>query len=93
MARIIKTLNADIAYVDTPQVSTDKFKALLKGMTKNKTKLVCENGADLSYVVCGAASIIAKVERDKEIEKIKKKVGFDVGVGYPHDERSIAFLK
>ncbi len=93
MAKIIKTMDPDVAYVDTPQVSTNKFKKILMGLAKNNTNIVCENFADLKYVICGAASIIAKVERDKEVEKIKKKVNFDFGVGYPHDERSIEFLK
>jgi ribonuclease HII len=93
MAQIIKTMKADIAYVDTPQVSTEKFKAILLSLARNKTKVICENYADVKYPVCSAASILAKVERDKEIERIKKKVGFDFGVGYTHDPRTIEFLK
>ncbi len=93
MAQIIKTMKADIAYVDAPQVSTEKFKKILLALTKNKTKIIAENYADLKYPVCSAASIIAKFERDKEIEKIKRIVGFDLGVGYSHDPRSIEFVK
>lgn len=93
IAKIIKVMDADVAYVDTPQVSTEKFKKILMGLAKNHTDIVCENFADMKYVICGAASIIAKVERDKEIEKIKKRVNFDFGVGYSHDQRSINFLK
>lgn len=93
MAQIIKTMKADTAYVDAPQVSTEKFKAILLALAKNKTEIIAENYADLKYPVCSAASIIAKVERDKEVEKIKKIVGFDFGVGYSHDTRSIEFVK
>ena len=93
MAQIIKTMKADTAYVDAPQVSTEKFKAILLALAKNKTEIISENYADLKYPVCSAASIIAKVERDKEVEKIKKIVGFDFGVGYSHDTRSIEFVK
>ncbi|MDD5416547.1 MAG: ribonuclease HII [Candidatus Aenigmarchaeota archaeon] len=93
IAQIIKTLNPDVAVVDAPQVSTDKFKKMLMGMAKNGTKIISENYADKNHAVCSAASIIAKVERDKEIEKIKIKVGTDFGVGYPHDERTRAFVK
>jgi ribonuclease HII len=93
MAQIIKTLGADKAYVDAPQVSTEKFKNVLLNMAKNHTQIIAENKADVNYPVCSAASIIAKVERDREIEEIKKIVGFDFGVGYSHDARSIEFVR
>jgi len=93
MAQIIKTMGADKAYVDAPQVSTEKFKMVLLNMAKNHTEIISENHADVKYPVVSAASIIAKVERDKEVEEIKKIVGFDFGVGYSHDSRSIEFVK
>jgi len=93
MAQIIKIMKADIAYVDAPQVSTEKFKAILLALAKNDTEIIAENYADLKYPVVSAASIIAKFERDREIEKIKKIVKFDFGVGYSHDARSIEFVK
>ena len=93
MAQIIKSLAPDIAQVDAPQVSTEKFKAVLLALAKNHTKIIAENYADKKYVSVGAASILAKVERDREIEEIKKKVGVDFGVGYPHDERTVKFVE
>lgn len=93
MAQIIKAMGADKAYVDTPQASTEKFKAILINLAKNHTEIIAENYCDERYPVCSAASVIAKVERDMEVEKIKKEVGFDFGVGYSHDERSINFVK
>ena len=93
MAQIIKIMKADKAYVDTPQASTEKFKAILLNLAKNHTEIIAENYCDERYPVCSAASIIAKVERDREVEKIKKIVGFDFGVGYSHDARSIEFIK
>ncbi len=93
MAQIIKTLKADKAYVDTPQASTEKFKAILAALAQNHTEIIAENYCDETYPVCSAASIIAKFERDEEVEKIKKIVGFDFGVGYSHDARSIEFIK
>ena len=93
MAEIIKALGADIAYVDAPQVSTDKFKNYLLALAKNHTEIIAENYADKKFPTVSAASILAKVERDREVEKIKKVVGFDFGVGYSHDKRSIAFVR
>ncbi|MBI4015647.1 MAG: ribonuclease HII [Candidatus Aenigmarchaeota archaeon] len=93
MAEIIKVFGPDTAVVDAPQVSTEKFKAYLLAMAKNHTKIIAENYADKNWPVVSAASILAKVERDREIEQIKKLVGVNFGVGYPHDSRTIEFVK
>lgn len=55
-------------------------------------ELVCEHKADDTYPEVSGASIIAKVERDRRIEDLKKEVG-DFGSGYPSDERTQRFLK
>jgi ribonuclease HII len=62
-------------------------------LEKKDVELVCENYADETYPIVSAASIIAKVSRDEDIEELKKKVGYDFGVGYPHDARTIEFIK
>jgi len=46
-------------------------------------KLVYESKADDCYTVCQAASIVAKVVRDREIRKIHERIRFDFGKGYP----------
>ncbi len=57
-----------------------------------KVKIVCEHKADYKYLVVGAASILAKVTRDREIEKLRKKYG-NLGSGYPADEITQEFIK
>ena len=54
--------------------------------------VVAEHGADNRYPVVSAASIIAKVERDRRIKILAEKIG-DFGSGYPSDKRTIRFLK
>lgn len=93
IAEIINALKPEKVFVDCPQVNTVKFTELLRSMLKHKATIIAENFADAKYPVVAAASIIAKVERDREIEKLKKEFNFDFGVGYPHDERTINFLK
>jgi len=60
----------------------------LKGMS-----FICEHKADRDYVVVGAASILAKVKRDDEVEKLKKEIGMDFGSGYPSDPATVDFVK
>ena len=78
--------------VDSPDAVKGKFEKRLRVFYKTKAPVTAENKADANYPVVAAASVIAKEEREKEIAKIKKKVGFDFGSGYSHDEVTIAFL-
>ena len=55
-------------------------------------KIIAENKADEKYPVVSAASILAKVERDKIIETLKSVYG-DFGSGYPSDPKTVNFLK
>jgi len=56
-----------------------------------RTSVLCEHRADEKYIETAAASIIAKVVRDREIEKLRKKLG-DFGSGYPSDPKTRHFL-
>ena len=55
-------------------------------------ELVGENHADEKYPVVAAASILAKVERDRIIAKLCNEYG-DFGSGYPSDPRTQRFLR
>lgn len=87
------------AYVDAPDPVASKFEKRIRKYFDHEFQIVCEHKADVRYPVVGAASIIAKTERDAEIAEIKNflKDGgvedWDFGTGYSHDERTIGFLK
>ena len=55
--------------------------------------VIAKHKADIRYPVVSAASIIAKVERDAEIEKIQDKLGIDIGSGYPSDKTTIDAIR
>lgn len=94
MADIINIVNPDVAIVDTPSYNSNKFRDFLLSKLDNKNvKLICKNFADKNYPIVSAASIIAKVDRDKKIEELKKNFNFDFGVGYSHDKKTIIFLE
>ncbi|MGC8563981.1 MAG: ribonuclease HII [Fervidicoccaceae archaeon] len=54
-------------------------------------KVRMEKKADSKYTAVGAASIVAKVIRDREIEKIRNVYGLE-GSGYPGDKRTVAWI-
>ncbi len=52
-----------------------------------------EHKADVRFPAVAAASILAKVERDRRILEIAKRAGCEVGSGYPSDPTTIRFLR
>ncbi len=82
------------AIVDCPSTNIAAWKKTLVGFIDNPENLsvLCEHKADVNHVSVSAASIIAKVVREEEIEKLKQKYG-DFGSGYPSDPITKTFLK
>lgn len=72
-------------YVDSPDNVPAKFARRIEKYIKTRVKIVSANRADDTYVIVGGASIIAKVTRDREIEKIKKETGLEFNSGYTSD--------
>ncbi len=90
---IIKALKPNKAIIDCPSTNIAKYTSYIKEkLGMDEIKIVCEHKADVNHRIVGAASILAKVTRDKMIEEIKKKYG-DVGAGYPSDPTTQKFLK
>ena len=63
------------------KLARDRVEQVLK--IREGVEFVYEPKADDCYPVCQAASIVAKVIRDREVKKIHRRVGFDFGKGYP----------
>ncbi len=68
-------------------------KAKRKGMGERAIRIIAEHKADARYPVVSAASIIAKVTRDEEIERIREEVGIRIGSGYPSDRYTIDAIR
>jgi ribonuclease HII len=92
MAKVISILKPDIVYVDASDVLADRFAEHIAENLEFSPKIVSEHKADVKYPVVSAASIIAKVERDKAICQLQKKHG-NIGCGYPSDPNTIKFLE
>ena len=91
MARVITILKPEVVYVDAADVLADRFGEHIAENLDFKLKIVSEHKADLTYPIVSAASIIAKVERDRVISHLQKKHG-NIGCGYPSDSNTIKFL-
>ena len=93
-AEIIDNLKPKKVIIDLPSNNKELYGKHLFRFLKNKDiEIIMEHKADMNYPVVSAASIIAKVTRDNEIEKIKKKIKIDFGSGYPADPKTVKFLE
>ena len=90
MAKVISKLNPNISYVDSCDVNPSRFGKKISKLAK-KDRIKSYHNADNRFVIVSAASIIAKVNRDRAIKKIKKK--HNIGSGYPSDSKTIVFVK
>jgi ribonuclease HII len=92
MAKVIAALKPDVAYVDASDVLADRFKRHIAESLPPEVQIVSEHKADAKYPVVSAASIIAKVERDRAIAELQERHG-NMGCGYPTDPKTIEFLE
>ncbi|MFH1211438.1 MAG: ribonuclease HII [Candidatus Woesearchaeota archaeon] len=92
--KLVSQAKPDKVIIDCPSNNIKAYCSYIKEKIKIKDmEIVCEHKADLNNTIVGAASIVAKVARDAEVEKIKKKIGIDFGSGYPSDPKTQEFLR
>jgi len=92
IAKILSSLDAEVSYVDSCDVNPKRFAKIISDIMKKKQRLVVSHHADEIYTSVSAASIVAKVTRDRHVQKIGRKYG-DIGSGYPSDPQTIEFLQ
>jgi ribonuclease HII len=92
MAKVITILKPDVAYVDASDVLADRFKQHVAENLTFKVQIISEHKADAKYPIVSAASIIAKVERDRALSALQEKYG-NMGCGYATDPNTIKFLE
>jgi ribonuclease HII len=90
-AQVIDKLSPSVAYVDACDVNAFRYAEMVKCHLGKECEIVSEHYADQNYKVVSAASIVAKVTRDRAITMLSKKYG-EIGSGYPSDPVTIAYL-
>jgi ribonuclease HII len=98
-AQIIDELNDKVSKIktilDCPSISIEKWKDFMRSKinTLSNLDLCCEHKADQNHICVGAASILAKCEREREMGKLKEKYGNEIGSGYCSDPKTKIFLE
>lgn len=72
---------------DASDVSEERFARRLSERVGDGYDVSAEHGADEEYDVVGAASVVAKVERDAHVAR------YGAGSGYPGDSATVEFLR
>jgi ribonuclease HII len=79
------------AYADAGDADADRFERRVASRVAG-VDVRAEHGADATHPVVGAASVVAKVERDAHVARLAEEFG-DVGSGYPSDPTTREFLR
>lgn len=81
-------------YVDSVDRDCERFRAkILKHASGFKGRLIVRNYLDESNPMVGAASIIAKVERDKAVKNLLRKAGLPECSGYLGDSDTVKLVE
>ena len=92
IAGIINNLKPEKVFIDCPTGNIAAFNTYLRSKLNVDCEIVSEHKADLNHLSVAAASILAKVTRDRAIEKLKETYG-NFGSGYPADPITKAWLE
>jgi ribonuclease HII len=92
-AALIEKLSPAKAYVDAVDVIEERFGRTVAGCLTCRAEIISEHKADVKYPVVSAASIVAKVTRDRIMDEIAQAIGQPVGTGYSTDPETIEFLE
>ncbi|MCX6693812.1 MAG: ribonuclease HII [Methanomicrobiales archaeon] len=90
-AAVIEEIGAAHAFVDACDVNEERYGRMVKEHLTFPCEVIANHHADSTNPLVAAASIVAKVTRDREIIGIAREFG-KIGSGYPSDPVTILFL-
>ena len=85
-AESLQTMPMGDVMLDACDIDSERFARNVTKLSNRYCK--AEHKADQKYPEVGAASIIAKVIRDRIIEELSEDLGIDLGSGYPSDSKT-----
>ncbi|HTT73060.1 MAG TPA: ribonuclease HII [Thermoplasmata archaeon] len=92
-ARLVRAVRPAVAVVDACDPNAGRFERRLSALVGGEVEIVARHRADATEPVVGAASIVAKVRRDRAVAALRRRLGEGVGSGYPSDPTTCAFVE
>jgi ribonuclease HII len=90
---LIRGLRADEARVDACDTNERRFAGRVARHAGSPVRVLARHHADRDDPVVGAASIVAKVRRDRAIARLETTLGQGIGSGYPSDSVTVEFVR
>jgi ribonuclease HII len=90
---LVRGLRAGEARVDACDRNERRFGRRVAHHAGVPVRVVAAHHADRDDPVVGAASIVAKVRRDRAIVRLAEQLGMEVGSGYPSDPQTVEFVR
>jgi ribonuclease HII len=91
--QVIRKLGCEEARVDACDTNEARFGRRVALRAGPGIRVVARHHADRDDPVVGAASIVAKVRRDRAIARLRTSLGGGIGSGYPSDAQTVAFVR
>ncbi|MDP3992257.1 MAG: ribonuclease HII [Candidatus Pacearchaeota archaeon] len=81
--------------IDCPSTNRTKWRETVLTKVENlfNLEILCEHKADINHIAVSAASILAKQEREREMDILREKYGESIGSGYSSDPITRKFLE
>ena len=90
-SQVLSKLSAHKAILDAADVDAERFGRRVKESTGTAMEILAEHNADKNHQVVSAASILAKVQRDRSVRTLEASLGCQIGSGYPTDPKTLEF--
>lgn len=90
---LVRGLRADEARVDACDTNERRFGRRVAHHAGVPVRVVARHHADRDDPLVGAASIVAKVRRDRALARLAAQLGMEVGSGYPSDVQTVDFVR
>jgi len=81
-----------VGIVDACDTDAERFARRVGDGVDADVEVRAEHGADETYPVVSAASVLAKVARDRHVDALASEYG-DIGSGYPSDPTTREFIR
>jgi len=91
--RLVRGLRASEARVDACDTDERRFGRRVAHHAGIPVRVVARHHADRDDPVVGAASIVAKVRRDRAIARLAARLRAEIGSGYPSDAATVTFVR
>ncbi|MCI4366111.1 MAG: ribonuclease HII, partial [Thermoplasmata archaeon] len=90
---VIRRLGGEQARVDACDTNEARFGRRVARRAGVGVQVIARHHADRDDPIVGAASIVAKVRRDRALARLRAALGTGIGSGYPSDPQTVEFVR